>query len=194
MTAFRRLVLAVGLLPAALALLALGPASAGRIDEAQKILTKLGYYGGTIDGKWGDETRQALNAFQQKAGFNQTKTLNADFMDVLRTIDAGATRNFAPIQERIGNTLLVASGERIYFDPDGTKIIQVKGGLRYKRSWRKMSNGLHCETLYDRREFCEGVSKSKYVIYRLNDETRWFRLNGHREWTMQLKPGKQLKP
>lgn len=193
MTWLRMKIFAGAFLAVTSVLVICAPAKANNVKDAQKILSKLGFYKDNIDGKWGSNTREALNEFQKRAGFRATKRLTAGFMDVLQTIDKGGVRDFVPIAERIGNTLVVSSGERIYFDPDGTKIIQLKNGKRYKRSWRKMDNGLYCETLHNRQEFCEGITKSKYVIYKINGETRWYRLNGRREWMMKLEKGNQLK-
>lgn len=162
------------------------------VEKAQKILNKLGYYEGDIDGRWGKKSRKSLNTFQKKHGFNTSKRLSNGLLKALQTVDEGGKRNFVPISERIGNTLIVNSGEKIYYDTDGTKIIKLKSGKSVKRKWRKMKNGKFCETLYNKSEFCEGKSKSKYVIFKVGEKTHWFRLNGWREWEMTLKEGKKL--
>lgn len=168
-------------------------AKSDRTLEAQQILTKLGHYKGDLDGSWGQQSREALNAFQKQAGFKTSSRLTRGFRDVLKTIDQGGTRNYVPIEERIGNTLIVNTGERIYFNPNSTKVIQLKNGKKYKRKWRQMDNGLYCETLFNKKEFCEGVSSSNFVIFKIKDETRWYQLNGRLKWTMKLKEGNQLK-
>jgi Putative peptidoglycan binding domain len=160
---------------------------------AQQTLTELGYYKGPVDGKWSDEALVALNKFQEDNDFEQTKKLTRGFVGVLKTISEGGTRDYVPISERIGNTLFVSSGERIYFKPDGSKIIQLKNGRSYNRSWRKLENGAYCETLFDRTEFCEGQSESKYIILKVKKKTRWFKPSGKRVWTMVLKEGRRLR-
>ena len=167
-------------------------AKSANVEKAQKILNRLGHYEGEIDGLWGKASREALNAYQKKHGFRLSKRLSSGVLKSLQIVDEGGKRNFVAISERIGNTLIINSGEKIYYDTDGTKIIKLKSGKSVKRRWRKMDNGLFCETLYNRKEFCEGKSKSKYVIFKLGEKTHWFRLNGWREWVMTLKEGNQL--
>lgn len=167
-------------------------AKSANVEKAQKILNRLGHYEGEVDGLWGKESREALNAFQKKHGFRVSKRLSSGILKSLEIVDEGGTRNFVPISERIGNTFIINSGEKIFYDTDGVKIIKLKSGKSVKRKWRKMENGLFCETLYNRKEFCEGKSKSKYVIFKLGEDIHWFRLNGWREWVMTLKEGNQL--
>jgi hypothetical protein len=162
-------------------------------ELAQRVLQKYGYYNGPVDGRWNDRSRIALKEFQEDHGFRTTDELSPRLTDVLMTLDEGGVRDYAPIADRIGNTLFFSSGERIYFDPDGAKIIQLKNGRQYKRSWRKITDQHYCETLFDRSEFCEGKTPSKYIIYKVGDESRWFKLDGIREWTSLLKIGKRLE-
>lgn len=164
-----------------------------QVESAQLTLATIGYYKGPVDGKWTSDSLVALNKFQEDNDFETTKDLTSGFINVLSTISDGGQRDYAPISERIGNTMFVSSGERIYFDPDGSKIIQLKNGRSYNRSWRKLDSGAYCETLFDRTEFCEGQSASNYVIFKLKDQLRWYKPNGKLVWTMELKEGRRLR-
>ncbi len=167
-------------------------ARSSRVEEAQQIMTRLGIYNGEIDGNWGKESREALNDFQKKHGFVTSKGLSSAFLEILKIVDAGAIRYYVPIAERIGNTMIVSSGERIFYDTDGTKIIKLKNGKSVNRTWRQLENGHYCETLYNRKEFCEGQTNSRYIIFKVNNESHWYRRNGRLEWKMSFEEGNQL--
>ena len=167
-------------------------AKSQRVEEAQTILTKLGFYKGEIDGQWGSESREALNEFQKKHGFVVSRGLSIAIMEVLKTVDKGAIPGYVPISDRIGNTVIVDTGERIFYDTDGTKLIKLKNGNTVERKWRQMENGRHCETLYNKKEYCEGLTPSSYIIFKHEDQTYWFRRNGRRDWIMKLEEGNQL--
>lgn len=184
---------AIALLLGALLVNSPAVAKVSKVKEAQQILMKLGYDPGSEDGKWGKKTRKALNVFQKSFGFIETKKFSGGMLDVLRTVNDGGEKSTAPISDRIGNTVFVSTGERLYFDPKGEKVIQLKNGKKISRRWRIMKNGLHCETTYNKKEFCEGVDPLYYVIFKVKNEQRWYQLNGWKVWTMTMKEGKHLK-
>jgi hypothetical protein len=62
------------------------PAQAARIKDAQQELQKEGLYHGKIDGIAGAETKQAVTAFQQREGLQQTATLDRETLDKLNAM------------------------------------------------------------------------------------------------------------
>ena len=56
------------------------------IREAQEFLTVLGYNPGSVDGKWGDRTREAYSAFLRDAGLPRGDVLTPKGLDAMRGI------------------------------------------------------------------------------------------------------------
>ncbi|MDZ7627601.1 MAG: peptidoglycan-binding protein [Parvularculaceae bacterium] len=46
------------------------------IVDRQRALTALGYYQGSADGKWGEQTRESVRTFQRDLGFDETGALS----------------------------------------------------------------------------------------------------------------------
>lgn len=57
-------------------------------ETAQRVLTELGHYSGTVDGKWGKQTARAIQAFQKKSGLPATGSLDGDTLERLRVAGA----------------------------------------------------------------------------------------------------------
>jgi len=52
-------------------------------ETAQRVLTELGHYSGTVDGKWGKQTAKAIRAFQKASGLPATGRLDGDTLEGL---------------------------------------------------------------------------------------------------------------
>lgn len=63
--------------------------SANDIRHAQRSLKHQGLYKGRIDGKFGPETRSAVNEFQKQNGLPQTASLDEQTMNDLRSAGKG---------------------------------------------------------------------------------------------------------
>jgi His-Xaa-Ser repeat protein HxsA len=59
------------------------PATGNTIQSAQQALQQGGYYKGTVDGKMGPHTRQAIRNFQQAKGLHATGHLNQKTLTAL---------------------------------------------------------------------------------------------------------------
>lgn len=53
------------------------------IWNAQVILNRLGYYNGELDGKFGEQTKDAILEFQSDFGLKETGSLNKDTYDTI---------------------------------------------------------------------------------------------------------------
>ena len=58
-------------------------ASGGTVQSAQQALQQGGFYKGTVDGKMGPHTRQAIRSFQQSKGLHATGHLNQKTLTAL---------------------------------------------------------------------------------------------------------------
>lgn len=81
--------------------------------EAQKLLTKLGYSPGPIDGKCGRQTAAAVKSFQKDAGLAQNGCLDQSLLDTLKKRKA----NPEPPRQRKGLTHEEALGVPDPFEP-----------------------------------------------------------------------------
>lgn len=64
--------------------------------EAQSHLSHLGYYNGSVDGKYGAKTKAAVKAFQLHNGLKVDGKVGSLTLAALRRLDLAATSNFAP--------------------------------------------------------------------------------------------------
>lgn len=84
------------------------PLSAQATRDVQSRLRALGYYGGPVDGVWGDGTRAAVERFQRARGIAVTGELNqatvtAMGLDPDRLLARGYAARPAARSERVGN-------------------------------------------------------------------------------------------
>jgi len=68
-------------------------ASSTDVKQAQQALKDQGLYHGAIDGRWGPETKQAVNEFQKKNGLKQTAQLDDQTKDQLQHADNDSNQN-----------------------------------------------------------------------------------------------------
>ncbi len=66
-------------------------ATGNDVKEVQLILTALGFYKSSVDGKFGPVTEGAVKAFQAQQGLPQTGVVNQATLDALRTANANHT-------------------------------------------------------------------------------------------------------
>jgi His-Xaa-Ser repeat protein HxsA len=59
------------------------PATGNTVQSAQQALQQGGFYKGTVDGKMGPHTRQAIRSFQQSKGLHATGHLNQKTLTAL---------------------------------------------------------------------------------------------------------------
>ena len=69
-----------------------------QVKQAQQQLKSAGLYKGTVDGKMGSDTQQAIEQFQQKHGLSATGTLDEQTMAALQgnTGRAGSSSTLTP--------------------------------------------------------------------------------------------------
>ncbi|MCL1631088.1 3D domain-containing protein [Sporolactobacillus sp. CPB3-1] len=60
--------------------------SGPKVEELQAVLQKLGYYSGEIDGKFSDQTLQAVNAFEANQGNSKRGLIGSDTKTALYTV------------------------------------------------------------------------------------------------------------
>ncbi len=188
-------------LPAALLLAAVTwgntPAEAGnaKVMAAQEALAKLGYDPGTIDGAWGGKSRQALNAFQKAHGLKPTRRLGKGPALALELAASGAKPAPLPMADRIGNTLILDVGARVFYSPEGDKILRLPNGKVVKAKWEKKDDGTYCEFIFSTKKMDCGESFEKqFVVFKLDDKWTYFEQNGKKKWGIKLADGDQLKP
>ena len=66
----------------------LGPQASPQVQQAQAELQREGLYHGKVDGIMGQQTRQAVSAFQQREGLQQTAKLDRETVDRLNQVMA----------------------------------------------------------------------------------------------------------
>lgn len=94
--------------------------------DIQAGLNRLGYDAGIVDGKFGDRTRRAMNAFQQDNGLPVTTAVNSTTLQAIR-LAVAADAELAP--NDIGRKVLppaplpVANGNTPPVSPDGSPAI-----------------------------------------------------------------------
>ena len=92
---------------------AAAPGADESIQQAQQILTSLGYDPGPIDGQMGSKTRNAIQAFQNASGLTANGQLNAETMTALRSRSGAGSSQAATSGDpdlREAQRLLVALG------------------------------------------------------------------------------------
>ncbi len=62
--------------------------SGSAVKTVQKLLKKLGYYTGSIDGDYGNGTKKAVKAFQKRNGLSQTGKVNSKTLSKLKSSSA----------------------------------------------------------------------------------------------------------
>ena len=173
------------------------PAQAGdaKVMAAQEALAKLGYDPGTPDGSWGGKSRKALNAFQKAHGLKPTRRLGKGPALALELAAAGAKSVPLPMADRVGNTLILDVGARVYYSPDGQKILRLPNGKVIKAKWKKKADGTYCEFVFAIKKMdCGDKFEKRFVIFKLDDKWTYFEKNGKKKWGMKLADGDQLKP
>ena len=75
-----------------------GAVSETQVKQVQQQLKSAGLYKGTVDGKLGTDTQQAIEQFQQKHGLPATGTLDEQTMAALQsnTAPAGSSSTMTP--------------------------------------------------------------------------------------------------
>jgi peptidoglycan hydrolase-like protein with peptidoglycan-binding domain len=78
-----------------------GAVSETQVKQAQQQLKSAGLYKGTVDGKLGTDTQQAIEQFQQKHGLPATGTLDEQTMAALQsnTAPAGSSSTMTPAKQ-----------------------------------------------------------------------------------------------
>jgi len=76
-------------------------AAAAKIQEAEQILTSLGYWITKVDGKSDDSTRQGIIAFQKVEGLKRTGVLDDKTLTALRLADRPVAKHAGPAHVEI---------------------------------------------------------------------------------------------
>lgn len=66
------------------------PQPSAEVRDAQRRLHALGFYNGPIDGKWGPDTRAAVEAFQRSRRLPATAELDSSTRRAMRNTEAAA--------------------------------------------------------------------------------------------------------
>ena len=181
---------------AALAMLC-APVQAGKAEvmAAQEALAKLGYDPGTPDGAWGGKSRKALNEFQKAHGLKATRKLSKGPALALKLAAAGAKPAPLPMADRVGNTLILDVGARVYYSPDGQKILRLPNGKTAKAKWEKKADGTYCEFIFSTKKMdCGEKFEQQFVVFKLDNKWTYFEKNGKKKWGIELADGDKLKP
>lgn len=173
------------------------PVQAGKAEvmAAQEALAKLGYDPGTPDGAWGGKSRKALNAFQKAHGLKATRKLSKGPALALELAAAGAKAAPLPMADRIGKTLILDVGARVYYSPDGQKILRLPNGKTAEAKWEKKADGTYCEYIFSSKKMdCGENFEKQFVVFHLDNKWTYFEKNGKKKWGIELADGDQLKP
>jgi len=65
--------------------------SGSAVKSVQKMLKKLGFYSGSIDGDYGSGTKKAVKAFQKKYGLKQTGNVNSSTLKKLKSASSSSS-------------------------------------------------------------------------------------------------------
>jgi peptidoglycan hydrolase-like protein with peptidoglycan-binding domain len=170
-------------------------AASTKIKKAQEILVQLGYNPGEPDGAWGGKSREALNAFQEAQGFDTTRNLTKGASLALELVSKGAKKTPLPVADRVGNTLVLDVGARIYYSPEGKKSVRLPNGKILSAKWRKKEDGTYCEYVFTtKKEDCVGAFEAGFVIYFHDNNWIYFEKNGKKKYGISMVKGEHLKP
>ncbi len=173
------------------------PANAAsiKVKKAQEMLAQLGYDPGKPDGAWGGKSREALNAFQVAQGFHTTRSLTKGARLALELVSRGASKTPLPVADRVGNTLILDVGARVYYSPEGKKTVRLPNGKILSAKWRKKQDGTYCEYIFTtKKDDCVGAFEGSFVIFYHEDKWHYFEKNGKKKYGISLVEGDQLKP
>lgn len=173
------------------------PASAAnaKIKAAQEMLVKLGYDPGEPDGAWGGKSRDALNAFQKEQGFKNTRRLGKGTLLALELISNGAEKSALLMAEKAGNTVVLDAGFRVYYAPNGEKLLRLTNGKIIKAKWHKKDDGTYCEYVFSiKKESCGDKWAAGLITYKLDGKWTVFEKTGKKKWGMRVVEGDHLKP
>jgi len=161
------------------------------IKMVQETLVTLGYDPGTPDGSWGGNSRRALNAFQTDNGFKTTHSVSKGLIELFKVLSSGGTKsNAIPIADRVGNTLVLQVGAKVYYADDGRKTVVLPNGKRIDMKWRKKADDTYCEFSFSaKRETCEPEENETFNIYTLEGEHYYFQKTGNLKWRIKLAEG-----
>ena len=167
-------------------------AADAKVKAAQEALIKLGYDPGDPDGAWGSGSRKALNEFQKANGFKTTKNLNAGMHDALSLMAGGAKKIEKLLTEdRVGKTLVSAQW-KVYYSPEGKKIVKSKRGIRTAK-WYKKDDGTYCEYVFAaKKDDCGGEFELKFVIFNQDNRYVYFRPSGKKAFDFELVEGNKF--
>ena len=122
-------------------------------------------------------------------------------MIALEMVAAGA-KKFAKspwsIKERIGNTLMLDNGARVYYSERGAKIVRTNSGKTIKKTWIKKADGTYCEYLFATKKMaCENEAPLAYVMYpdakNEGAVVAFDKKSGARRFSTRLVEGNKLK-
>lgn len=71
-----------------------------RVEEIQRMLKELGFYKWFVDGKMGQETRNALKAFQKKNNLNATGRADSKTLNALQKQSNQSKNNVQPVRKK----------------------------------------------------------------------------------------------
>ncbi len=103
--------------------------SGSAVKTVQKLLKKLGYYSGSIDGDYGNGTKKAVQAFQKRNGLSQTGKVNSKTLSKLKS--SGAKKAGSSDSGSSDSGISTASGtEALYWFKGGSS--KIPKGAKFK--------------------------------------------------------------
>lgn len=106
------------------------------VERVQSLLRGIGYYGGTVDGIVGPQTRQAIQAYQMDSGLEPSGEIDDTLVDRLRRVGAPEATHAVPAplprprQSEAGPEATPVAAPRPAVPPTAEVVARVQAGLR----------------------------------------------------------------